>query len=304
MNRYHFLSMASGVAMLRNSVLRTVTLRSAEASLVAKQNGFGLKLQCFGQLFFDKMSADFDPLSYGIIPEIDMLTGEISNAEQFKHEGLPFSNLSIQLRIEGNSVCDYRISYSDVKVSHHSLGVRKESFAEAFPPKTITFLMSESATPKQMGYDQIISPIKPSPLQKKWSGLVYRIELVNGMHLRILFAYSYGEKPGFYCGALIEAFGSPRSLSITVASLFRIGFQSLALKTHSKTAVANSPHREKGQKYLSYQILLKGLSIGMLGLSMPSGGCDIAILSGRDEKNNLVNAWYACYDNRKEAHYN
>lgn len=263
------------------SMIEALTVDTAEINIDSSLDSVSINMCCYGKLFFRALSETFDPFSYGSQPEQH-------NQSKIRAlpDGLPYSLLDVNIKLESQSIKCFNISSKRLVLHSNFLSPRKNSFADGFSSKPVEFISYENAvSPAEKGYGQIIVPVKQNNLGKHWYGLVFPIELVKGVTIRMLFAWSTEENEvSFYAGAMIDAFGTPKQFNVTVASLFRVGFQSIALQTAQNGDI------------VTYTIVLNGLSLGLLSLSFPQDGCNLALISSKDEFGNKCNAWYGVYD--------
>lgn len=270
--RYRLALMDRGMLTLSGCGIKEVRIKTAEAVLEAGERQISLSLTLGGDLLFSTLGDSFDPLSYG----------------SGSGEGLPFSGLELSYLVQDGELLQRKAGYGKMKVEWEKAVCREGSFAAGFAFKQVNFLSHEQAgRPEQAGFRRITVPYGQKELPGEWYGLVFRMEMMQGVDLELLFAFGTDagqDSPCVYAGARLGAFGAGQGFGVNVAGLFRIGFQSIGIAA-----------KDKG----SWQILMKGLSVGMFQLSFPGAGCDIVLTAGRGEDGRPCNAWYAVYDNRK-----
>jgi len=275
--RYRFVLSESVPVFLAGGCIYEMLVKSLEASLEPLGEDAALSVKLAGSVLFSKLSDTFDPFSFGI----DL------KEEAPGMEGLPFAGLTMNFMLKKDKTLSFSRDYSRMASQWEKSVFRKNSFRDAFSFQNVSFVNYQNQkTPKSQGFQTISAPYPQGNLPEEWYGLIFRLQLMEGISLEILFAYGTKEgKAVFYAGARILAYGKTGDFGITVAGLFRIGFSSAAISKNAGNAL---------------EIRLKGLSVGMMGLKFPNAGCDIALLSGREPGGNQVNAWYGVYDNRKE----
>lgn len=279
LSRYRFCLLQNNTLDIYQSFISNVLIDTVKLDYLKSDQKITLKLKCSGKLLFQKATGLFDPFSYG--------TAQTENPD-----GLPFSNSDIVLILNGGKLVDYTISHKNMALDHTHAKPRENSLAGAFEVESISFVSHENAkTPKKLGYTQMIAPVKQEKLGEDWHGIVIQMPMVERIKLKLLFAWTQsGLSTQFYAGSQIAGIGAPSELKVKVGGMFQIGFKSIALK---------SALMEENSTDVMYSILLKGLSIGMFGLSMPQSACDLSLISGKDG-GKRCNAWYGVYDKKKE----
>ncbi len=272
--QYRMVLMGEGRLVLSGSAIQSVWIKTAEALLEFDGNKITLTVKLGGSLCFSVLGDGFDPFSYG----------------SESGEGLPFTNLELKYTIRDKKLEESKESCGMLALDGGKAVCRKGSFGAGFTFQQVSFLCHEQAEdPKQAGFCKITVPYGQKELPKSWYGLVFCMEMMQEVQLELLFAFgtAEGKEPlCVYAGARLKTFGTGGGFGITVGGLFRIGFQSICVTAGDSGA---------------WQIRMKGLSVGMFRLSFPNAGCDIVLMSGKGEDQNPCNAWYAVYDNRKEA---
>jgi hypothetical protein len=287
-NRYDFILLNHASVTPVYSALERVTLETLESSVSFKDANINISLTLGGRLLFKTAGETFDPFSYGN-EKPGSLSGGFNAEPAPKPDGLPFGGLRISYEITGGKVKESNVNYKGVTVHSEKAESRKNSFAKAFASGGAAFLCWEnSSAPEALGYMQITAPCKQGKLEKYWYGLCFPVAITKDIILKCLFAWSVnGRDVAFYSGAMAEAFGSPKKLKITVGSLFHLGFQSVMLQSEPLLGSVR------------YILLLKGLSVGLLGLSMPQNSCDITFISGADKQGQPCKAWISVYGTDK-----
>lgn len=288
---YHFILLSKTDLFPEYSALYYATIESIETLISFREEDFTLSINCTGHFYFQKASKFFDPFSYGKDYDNGIVT---SSSKTLLGEGLPFRNLTYTYIIKGNSIDGISANYRNLTIHPENAKPRGNSFFSAFSSKDISLVSWETAShPEKLGYTQIIVPTKQSLLTEKWYGLTISIPIVKDVNLKLLFAWCVDKKNvGFYAGGRVEAFGISKQLKINVGSLFQVGFQSVTI--HSKEFKQMS---EKSQ--IIYSISLNGLSVGMLGLSMPQSSPDITLIGKNNKDENSLIGWVSAYEKRR-----
>lgn len=247
-----------------NSLLRSVSIETAAASMNQDESGAVLTVSCGGRLRFERLSDCFDPFGYG--------------PDSLKEDGYIFyDNLKMNICLDDGLKISFH--YRGMVLREAGAKLRKTSLWQEFPHGNPEFLCwQKGSTPADAGFHGIQVPAKQKTLGKEWYGLVFPLTICGGVSLKLLFAFS---ERSFFAGSNLVGNGSSAGLNFALNELWSIRCSTVALLPCEMPG---------GRK--SALLHLKGIRVSLFGLTFPPDACSIVFLARGNQKEL---GWYAVY---------
>lgn len=250
--------------------LTSVSIERAASTFSMGTGAPVLSLSCSGSLRFARLSAAFDPFSFG--------------ADEASVEGaLPYEHLDLTFDLSAKAprmIAQYR-SITFAQAFAHA---RAGSFAAAIPHDAPRFACGSGAhTPESEGYEPIGAPsVGQAALEPgtDWYGIVFPVNLIANSSVDLLFAFSSKGTPFF--GARFAGTSGGGTVELAFSSLFTIRFSEAVL--HAEPSASGG---------IDYALVLRGCKVRAFGLQVPEGSCDVALVARED----AASGWYAVYGN-------
>lgn len=254
LDAYHLFMVSAGNLEFRGSWLLRAEFDEAETSFTEGSDGMSLNLSLEGKLFFGEAAPGFFPFDF-----------------------LRFRHLQIELQMSSQmqSRTD-RCRNIRLPLRQDFLG--EKTVLKQLPCQSLSFVSwQDGAWPENLGFTRIQVPAVQKPWEKgeqaAWFGVAAGVPFLHGVNLELLFVFS-GQEP-FYAGARIRTRTGGRDLALS--SLLGLSVSDAALL-----------QTEKGE----VRLLLKGVKASLLGLRVPEGNLNLALLPHGEKEC----GWYCVYD--------
>lgn len=254
LDAYHLFMISTGIMEFQGSWLLRAEFDEAETSFTEDAGGMSLNLSLEGKLFFGEAAPGFAPF-----------------------DCLRFRHLQIELQISPQT------QRRTDRCRNIRLPLRQDFLGEKTVLKqlscqSLSFVSwQDGAWPENLGFSRIQIPTVQKPWEKgeqaAWFGVAAGVPFLHGINLELLFVFS-GQEP-FYAGARIRTGTGGRDLALS--SLLGLSVSDASLL-----------QTEKGE----VRLLLKGVKASLLGLRVPEGSLNLALLPHGEKEC----GWYCVYD--------
>lgn len=279
---YRFRLGGSAVLAFDHRCLLSATIAQAASSFSLENGTPHLRLSCSGSLSFAVASESFDPWSFGPADEHAGMQAGLRASEALSGEsGLAFSGLDIVLDLPpAKPALDAQ--YRSLTLDERRSAPRPNSFAACVPHQDLWFLCDQDGgTPEELGYRAISSPLASSAAivaGEPWYGIVFSVDLLAGSSAAFLFAFTAEDRPS--CAVRLEGIAGAAGALVPATSLFGLRFREIALNVDTS-----------GEREAVYHVVMRGLKASVLGLQLPEGACDVALVAKQGAA-----GWYAAYE--------
>ncbi|MFK7936762.1 MAG: hypothetical protein AB8G22_24830 [Saprospiraceae bacterium] len=311
---YVFVENNDSIFSMTSGVLNRVVIQHAEMITVNADEGETdiqhFKFLLRGTVEFVTLPY-FDAFSFGHELTDDIYTDNI--------KGLRFSGLAITMEypLANPTEKTFAFDYSDLAFNVKGSYARNESFYGHFPlqiqdfqyvlpvliPADTTFEeMDEAdqpATPGDLGYMSVTSPLVQGHLLNGWFGFTYQLDLGTmgaltskaGFKVEVFVGWSptnSNEDYNVYIGLKLPG-SKGEATEIPIEGVLKMVFKRIEL-----VAMPIAPTEEGEEEKMSYILKFRSISLSLLGLDFPQGQVDMYIFGNPNRKRSAL-GWYACY---------
>lgn len=259
--------------------LHAVSITRAASTFAWEGGAARLRLSCEGTIQFAAPTRAFDALSYGPAAAAKDAAPARRASPAETSSALAFSGLELTFDLPPSKPA-LQTGYRSIALDGRASAPRAGSFAAGVPHRDLWFLCDQDGgTPEELGYQPLSAPFGTGPIEqgKPWYGIVFAVDLIAGSSAEFLFAFA--AEGSRYCGVRLAGAAGAAGALLPASSFFNLRFREVAADVD---AAEGAP---------AYRIILRGLKAAAMGMQLPEGACDIALVAKDGET-----GWYAAYD--------
>jgi len=291
---YVFSSSAINDYLSAGQVLNSVTIENAqfntEAASAAGQSQIHSRFQLWGKLRFLPLEG-FDLFSFGYT--LDASGNRVADGY------LTFSGLAVDMDFDASAPAErtFAFNVSNMAFDLASSVPRPTSLVARFPVTLTSLIRGEPGqTPRDIGYEPVVTPLSQPALSGGWYGLVFSLDLGTlgalaagaGLVMRMLAAWGPSVNlPAVNVGLQLPGAQTVKNLP-AIQGVLQMGFQSIAFDADGALATPPNP---------AYVLRFRHFFLSILGWKFPPGQADVYLFGDPESgpQRNSALGWYAAW---------